>query len=245
MFCQNPACGTEVASSYKICPSCGGMSFGQKQVEKMSAPPLPSPVGSKIADLNSHDGGANTNKLLPQNLNLVAIGIVVLLALAVVGYQFIKEAKFQRQQEIAKIEIERKRIAEEEARQRQAEIERLAEAATKAKKEQESLLSREAENKSLSIVERKGSEILDLAYPLAFGRLVYKSAESRGVTKTNDAYTATIRLHYLNLLNTPHYLDMAFTYSEKGEFVASEFGDYSDFIAPGKLTLATLFQLTR
>jgi uncharacterized RDD family membrane protein YckC len=49
MFCQS--CGMEVASTYKICPKCGGKSFGAQMLSSVSAQqpvstPLPPPVGS-------------------------------------------------------------------------------------------------------------------------------------------------------------------------------------------------------
>lgn len=215
--------------------------------EKIAIQTTHGSICNKIADLFSLGGGRNANKPLPINIILIGIGIMVLLSLAVFGYTYIKDVEMKteihRQEEMAKIESERKRIAAEKTRQKQAEIARLAEVVIQAKKEQEAELRREAENNSLAFVDRKGSEILNAAYPLALKRLVYKNAEAYGVTKTDDGYTATIKLHYLNLLGASHDLDIAFSYSEKGEYIAWKIVDFSDFIPPKKLTLAMLHQL--
>jgi hypothetical protein len=97
----------------------------------------------------------------------------------------------------------------------------------------------------LSIVERKAGQILNSAYPLTFNALSYQSAEARGVKKAEGAYIATIRLNYLNLLDKPHYLDIAFSYGESGESQEWRIVEFSDFIAPNKLTVETLFQIVR
>jgi len=163
--------------------------------------------------------------------------------LAAFGYPYIKDTDMMAEihhTEMAKIEVEPKRIAIDEAGQNQAEIERLAVAAAQAKKEREEPLRREIENKSRVFVERNGSNILNSAYPLAFNRLAYQSSEAQRVIKSDGGYTATVRLNYLNLLGASHYLDIAFNYDESGEYIAWNIVDFSDIIAPHKLTLGYL-----
>jgi len=188
----------------------------------------------------SNDRVRGTNKTLPINLIWIAIGIAVLAAF---GYPYIKDTDMMAEihhTEMAKIEVEPKRIAIDEAGQNQAEIERLAVAAAQAKKEREEPLRREIENKSRVFVERNGSNILNSAYPLAFNRLAYQSSEAQRVIKSDGGYTATVRLNYLNLLGASHYLDIAFNYDESGEYIAWNIVDFSDIIAPHKLTLGYL-----
>lgn len=272
MFCQNTTCGTEVASQYKFCPKCGGTSFGSKQVQMRPSPVVHGPVANRLTGgIVPQTASANPSALTQKTLIAVGVGIVLLVLLAGFGYQQMKVAEMQagiearsttarvesersrvalieaqqKQEELTRLETERKRNEEKEAERKRAEIEQIAQLAAQAKKQQELELRREVERKSLSIVERKGGQILNSAYPLAFNALSYQSAEARGVKKADGAYIATIRLNYLNLFNKSHYLDIAFNYGENGESQEWRIVEFSDFIAPNKLNVETLFQIVR
>lgn len=250
MFCQNTTCGTEVARQYKFCPKCGGTSFGPKQVQIRPGPTVHVPGGNRPSvGFVPQTAPVNPRASTQKTMVFVGIVIVVLALLAGFGYQQMKmaemQASVQRQEEMARLEIERKRNEEKEAERKRAEIEQMAQLAAEAKKQQEMELRREVESRSLAIVERKAGQILNYAYPMAFDKLSYQSAEARGVKKVDTAYIATIRLNYLNLLNIPQYLDIAFNYGESGESKEWIIADFSDFIAPKKLTVETLFQIVR
>jgi hypothetical protein len=272
MFCQNTTCGTEVASQYKFCPKCGGQSFGPKQVQIRPSPAVHAPAGNRPpVGLVSQVVPANPSASTQKTMIFVGIGIVVLVLLAGFGYQQMKVVELQagiearetaartesersrialieaqkKQEELSRLEVERKRNEESQAERKRVEIEQMAQLAAEAKKQQETELRRQVERKSLSIVERKAGQILNSAYPLAFDLLKFQDADARGVKKAEGAYVATIRLNYLNLLNMPHYLDIAFNYGENGESQEWIIVDFSDFITPNKLTVETLFQIVR
>ena len=254
MFCQNPTCGTELASHYKFCPSCGGKSFGLQQVKKSQPFSMPVGGGNQLSSGYSPQGNSgNQNSSDQKKWIFIGVGVVVALLLGSLGYQNMKAAEMQanlkQQQEIARLEIERKKQEEIDNERKRLEAEQLAkqqaEQAAQAKKQQEVAVRNEVEKRSLAVVERKGSQILASAYPLAMNALQYQSADPRGVKKIDTGYVATIRLNYLNLLGSPHFLDIAFNYNENGESQEWKIVEFSDFIAPNKLTVEALIQLIR
>lgn len=202
MFCQNQACGTEVASSYKICPKCGGKSFGPQRGITQPTHSAQGSAGNKTSGFFSHDGGGNTNKSLPINLIQIVIGVAVLLSLAVFGYQYLKEAEIHKQEEMARIEAERareielKRIAEEarlraeeEARQRQAEIER------EHRKQEAQRLAEAAKdaiiNKAYQGGKNKGVSVQEWSYDSVEDRYMFKVGLSwDGAVFTSNHYAA-------------------------------------------------------
>jgi len=93
MFCQNPNCGTEVASSYKICPKCGGRNFGPQVIKPIPPVQGVSAGNNKIASgILPQNAGANIHKSHPKKLILIAVGVVVLLLGIFFGYNYTKEA---------------------------------------------------------------------------------------------------------------------------------------------------------
>ncbi len=100
-------------------------------------------------------------------------------------------------------------------------------------------------NAALADVDLHGAEILNQAYPLAFGQLTYKKAELVGVGTSDGGYTATVRLHYQNLLRSPHYLEIAYGYDSQAGYRSSQFAKHTDIIAPKELTLGTLMRLEK
>lgn len=163
-------------------------------------------------------------------------------------------ARAQAEAEAARLRIE---AAKEEAAATQAEIERL-EAEKRAEEEQR---IREAEEKAeqaqadqgirrrigqraLSVVQRNGGNILNKAYPMAFGKLRFTRAELMGVGDSGSGYVATVRLNYKNLLNRNHYLAVAFEFDSRGGYRGNRVVDYSDSIAPGEITVGRMMKMT-
>lgn len=91
-------------------------------------------------------------------------------------------------------------------------------------------------------VDDNARAILGSAYPLAFGALRHQSTEPLGVTTESGNYIARVRLNYLNLLGSRQYLEMAFKFDSGGNFRSHQITDFSDFIAPHKLTLDSFFR---
>ncbi len=254
MFCQNPTCGTELASHYKFCPNCGGKNFGPQQVKRSQPFSMPLGGGNQLPSGNLPKGSSgNSSSDSQKKWILIGVGVVVALLLFSLVYQNMKAAEMQasirQQQEIAKFEAERKKQEEVENERKRLEAEELAKQqallAAQLKKEREDAIRTEVEKRSLAVVERKGSQILASAYPLAMNALHFQSADPRGAKKIDGGYVATIRLNYLNLLSSPHYLDIAFNYNENGESQEWKIVEFSDFIAPNKLTVEALIQLIR
>ena len=98
---------------------------------------------------------------------------------------------------------------------------------------------------ALANVRNNGPSILNQAYPLAFGKLSYVDTELVGVGANGSGYRATIRLHYQNLLNRPHYLELAFEYDTQGGYLGSQFVKHTNIIAPKEFTLDTLVHYTQ
>lgn len=56
MFCQS--CGIEVASTYKICPKCGGKQFGAGMRQGVSSQPISTPTPPPAGVVNTQHGSA-------------------------------------------------------------------------------------------------------------------------------------------------------------------------------------------
>ena len=132
--------------------------------------------------------------------------------------------------------------SKEEIRKKKEQDERDA-AREKARRDAERrrTLSRQA----LAYVERNGSHILNYAYPLALELLTYKNAKLLGVGSSRGGYTATVRLNYLNIFDSPHYLEIAFNYDSQGGYRSWRFVGHSDIIAPKELTVGTLMKFVK
>lgn len=195
MFCQNLACGTEVASSYKICPKCGGRSFGPQR--PASAAKDSGVVGSKKTTGAVQHGGGNNTRPAQKYTILIAIGAAVLLLVGFLGYQQVSAAK---QEEIARVErqaeAERQRLAEIE-RQRQAEIERQrqAEIEREHRKQVAHRLAEAAKdaiiNKQYQGGQNKGVSLNEWSYDAIEDRYLLKVSLSwSGAIMTTNQYAA-------------------------------------------------------
>lgn len=99
------------------------------------------------------------------------------------------------------------------------------------------------EKTALQVVQRNGTQILNKAYPMAFSRLKYTSANLVGTGKSGNGYVTTIRLNYRNLLRQRHYLDITFDFDSGGGYLSNRIVNHSDVVAPGELTLGSLMKL--
>lgn len=149
MFCTSIDCGTEVASSYKICPKCGGKSFGPKQLK----PSAHVATNQTMAGLSPQGVGGNASKSIQKTFLLMIVGIVVFISLAVVGYKYLKDAELKaeihKQEEMARIEIERKqREMELEIQRKKREEETAREIERKRQAEKDAQIQAEQELKS-------------------------------------------------------------------------------------------------
>ena len=203
MFCQNLACGTEVASSYKICPKCGGRSFGPQR--PASAAKDSCVGGSNMTTGAVQHGGGNNTRPAQKYTIPIAIGAAVLLLVGFFGYQQVNAAK---QEEIARVErqaeaerqrlaeIERQRLAEIE-RQRQAEIERQrqAEIEREHRKQVAHRLAEAAKdaiiNKQYQGGQNKGVSLNEWSYDAIEDRYLLKVSLSwSGAIMTTNQYAA-------------------------------------------------------
>ena len=93
MYCQNPACGTEVASRYKFCPSCGGNEFGQQPVRKRTPASIrPSAITSKTALVQPRT--AKPLLAIVLGVTLLLMGAAFVMYLATGSLEVDADAKF-------------------------------------------------------------------------------------------------------------------------------------------------------
>ena len=99
------------------------------------------------------------------------------------------------------------------------------------------------QEQSLRATSRDGQYILNMAWPLAFGMLQYRSADLLGARETGSGYAISTRINYLNLLSRPHFLKLTFYYDRRGNPEAVELSGHSDIIAPQNVDPAWLMDL--
>lgn len=98
--------------------------------------------------------------------------------------------------------------------------------------------------RSLIMVKNNYKEILNHAYPLAFGELTCKDVSLTGIGSHEDGYYTTIRIDYLNMIGKSHFIELQFDHDDKGGYRSWKFINHSDIIAPKELTVSTLLELS-
>ena len=98
---------------------------------------------------------------------------------------------------------------------------------------------------ALRIIKNNSKQILNWAYPFAFKRLRYSSANLIETAESNNGFTSIVRLNYKNLLNENHHLEVQFDYDIKGGYRSWKFINYSDIIEPRELTVGSLLEIIR
>lgn len=134
MYCKS--CGTEVASSYKLCPKCGQRDFSSTKNPPAGQSAMPTMVSSSPPRRNLLSNiGIQQSGLLWVVGGVIAI---VLALLAIKAWEGAKaDAEVRKQEELARIEIDRKRNEMNLEFERQKREKEIAEAAEKARQADE------------------------------------------------------------------------------------------------------------